>query len=350
MAIWVAAPDAAWAMFLLGLLAFSAAATTTIIGFANGSVSLTGHPIPHPERPYHLLGLLGDGARHRFLRPIAEIALAFAISLSLLLVAAVIFGRLLEGTEPGPIGLLGAAIPYAVLLPAVLIAVGLTGRRPGTVSSVAGSVRWRWLGGCAVRGLAVTVVEVLVQLLLRGNGWRPENWPGAAAWWLAAGAVVVAFPFSTAGLIYLNGLILQVFGTWTARRWPAIVLAAAATTAWSWPDTPLEIATSTVFGLSMWWITIRTGGLEAVLGLNVVRLIVFEGVEQSQGIDDRAPTPDVSLLEMLPSALAYILAVLAYTWWTARTASTGSADLSTEKWRIGFSVDGQSPAGQVPSA
>jgi hypothetical protein len=247
------------------------------------------------------------------------------IFLSLLLVAGVIFGRLPEGTEPGPIGLLGAASLYAVFLPAVLIAVGLTGRRPGTVSSVAGSVRWRWLGACAVRGLAVTVVEVLVQLLLRGDGWRPENWPGAAAWWPAAGAAVVAFPFSVAGLVYLNGLILQVFGAWTARRWPAIVLAAAAMTAWSWPGPPLEIATYTVVSLSMWWITIRTGGLEATLGLSVVHLIVCELVEQSQGIDDPAPTPDVSLLEMLPSALAYILAVLVYTWWTARTASTRSA-------------------------
>jgi hypothetical protein len=69
---------------------------------------------------------------------------------------------------------------------------------------------------------------------------RPENCPGAAAWWPAAGAAVVAFPLSVAGLIYLNGLILQAFGAWTARRWPAI--AAAAMTAWRWPDTPLEMS------------------------------------------------------------------------------------------------------------
>lgn len=299
---------------LLAFICFVAAGTTTILGFTNGSVSV--HPMPPPDTPYHLLGLLGDGARHRFLRPTAEIVLLVASFIVFGFIVVLALGPFPE-TESGP---LGQVIPSVCLLPAAVVAVRLAGRRPGTLSSVAGSVRWRWLGACALRALAVAVVERVVRVLFGGDVWRPEDWPGAATWWPAAGAAVVAYPLYVAALLYSHGLILQAVGAWTARRWPAIVLTAAAFTVWSWPDHPLEVVAHAVYGLSLWWLTIRTGGLEAALGLSVVEILGLELFRLSQGIDGPGPTPDGPLLDVLPGFLVYVLAVLAYTWWTARTA------------------------------
>lgn len=259
---------------------------------------------------YHLLGR--DG-RYRWWRPILEIVLAGLFGLLGLLLLLVVT---LAGPEPGPLAdLFWANAPGALLLPAILLAVRLTGR-PGAVTGVARRMRRRWLGACAARGLVVAVPVMLVWLV-RSGGWQPGHWPGAATWWAAAGVAVVVVPLSMAATMYVNGWLLQVFGAWTGRAWAAVLLVAAVFLAIPSGDDPLVEATGVVVVATMCWLTIRTGGLEAALGLVVVHEVVAELVAQAQPIPAAGPVPPATPLDELP----FVIALVGYTWWTVRAAA-----------------------------
>jgi hypothetical protein len=270
-----------------------------------------------PGLPYHLLG---RDPRYRWWRPPAEIVLVLVIGLPLFMIVIVAVGPFAH-PEPGPgVLLIWANAWFAAFLPAVLAAVRMTGRRPGTLSGVVGRIRWRWLGACAGRGLVVSVAGLVVWLATTG-GWRPEFWPGVATWGTAAGVAVVAVPLSVLGKQYLGGWLLQVFGAWTGRGPLAALLATAVVVAVAPPKTPVALLSVIVGLLVMAWLTIRTGGLEAAIGFFLVDRLLTTLVEQSQGIPAVGPSPPQSVLEQLAYWIPWLVVVLGYAWWTVRAAA-----------------------------
>src|SRR5215217_802429 len=58
-------------------------------------------------------------------------------------------------------------ISLILMIPALALAVLITGPRPfGLLSSVAGRIRWRWLGLCAAAALAVFLVSLGISTLI----------------------------------------------------------------------------------------------------------------------------------------------------------------------------------------
>ncbi|MFC6017163.1 CPBP family intramembrane glutamic endopeptidase [Plantactinospora solaniradicis] len=246
---------------------------------------------PPPGTPYHRLARTD---RHRWWRPVLGSLLilggTFAV-LCLLIGVADSAGRLADRpTGPdglptwGPVGDLALLLAsIAVALPLVLLAAGWVQDRPvGTVSSVLGRLRWRWLGVCAL--VAVPTVLVLLGgslglLTLTGSadegGSADGGWPG---WWGFLGAVAVLLalvPLQAAAEEYVfRGWLLQAVGAFLRTPWPAIAVQAVLFAAAHGWGTRWGFAELVIMASLTGWLTIRTGGLEAAIALHVVNNVV----------------------------------------------------------------------------
>jgi membrane protease YdiL (CAAX protease family) len=85
---------------------------------------------------------------------------------------------------------------------------------------------------------------------------------------------LVLVPFQAAAEEYIfRGWVLQAFGAYLRTPWPGILLGAAAFTALH-AYTGWGILEVFVFGALMGWLAVRTGGLEAPIGLHAVNNVL----------------------------------------------------------------------------
>jgi membrane protease YdiL (CAAX protease family) len=187
------------------------------------------------------------------------------------------------GEDPAAAGSADLALDFlliAALLPAVLAAARWVQRRPaGTLSSVTGKLRLRWLLSC----LPVALVAVLVLLgagqALAGAtgedlglnqslaGWRPLV--------VATLVLLAVVPLQAAAEEYLTrGWLLQAAGTFCRGPWVPIAVQAVVFAALHGWGTPWGFADLVLFGVVTGWLTVRTGGLEAAIALHVVTNVV----------------------------------------------------------------------------
>lgn len=179
----------------------------------------------------------------------------------------------------------------ALAIPVVLGTVWLVQRRrPGTVSSVAGRLRWRWLLACVPFAiLAVAIGEGAQSLTLFLTGGRVNyEWGGWAPFLNAMVIIVVLVPFQAAAEEYVfRGWVIQAFGAYLRNPWPAIIIGSAGFAALH-GYTDWGIGYVFGFGLLMGWLVVRTGGLEAAIALHVVNNVGAFGLAASDGDLDGA--------------------------------------------------------------
>ncbi|NWF30566.1 CPBP family intramembrane metalloprotease [Streptomyces sp. PKU-EA00015] len=290
-----------------------------------------GHP-PAVPLPYHRLARVTH--RHRWWRPLLGTLVVIGgttISMLVLLLfvefAAMATDRPVDAEGWRTWGDIGDAaillLSIAVAIPPVLLAARWTQRRPaGTVSSVAGHLRWRWLGTCLVAGLPLVVAALGVSLLLPDPTGDSEDvaWAGLSSFLLGLGMVCVLVPFQAAAEEYVcRGWLLQAVGAWCRSPWIAIapqsVLFAAAH---GW-GTPWGFADLVVFGLVTGLLTIRTGGLEAAIALHVLNNLLAMGIAAAIA---GALASDETAADMEPLAFAVDVVMLvlyaAVVLWLAR--------------------------------
>jgi membrane protease YdiL (CAAX protease family) len=241
-----------------------------------------------PLSSYHRLG---RNAAHRWWRPVAGTALVVAGSVVLVLVAlglataaAAIAGRPenAEGLPSfGPLADLAVTfLMIAAMLPATLAAARWVQRRPaGTLSSVTGRLRLRWLLTCLPVALTAVVTLLGAGLALAAAtgtdvglddelaGWRP---------FLLAGLVLVlVVPLQAAAEEYLTrGWLLQAVGSFCRGPWVPIAVQAVVFAALHGWGTPWGFADLVLFGAVTGWLTVRTGGLEAAIALHLLNNLV----------------------------------------------------------------------------
>ncbi|MFF3378618.1 CPBP family intramembrane glutamic endopeptidase [Streptomyces sp. NPDC002680] len=259
---------------------------------------------PLPELlPYHRMARAS--VRHRWWRPL--LGTGFVV-VACVVVAGLLYGvvdalgaakRYPEGpdgtVEFGPVtGTALDLLAIASALPVVLLAVRWIGRRPaGTVSSVTGGLRWRWLGLCVLAALPILAVTTGAMFLLPMDDAEPTRWAGWEVFGPALAMLVVLVPLQAAAEEYVfRGWLTQAVGGFLRSPWWALVPQAVLFAAAHGWGTPWGFADLTVFAIVAGWLTVRTGGLEAAIGLHAVNNLLAFGV--SAAIVDGLKTDDTA--------------------------------------------------------
>ncbi|MFF3206455.1 CPBP family intramembrane glutamic endopeptidase [Streptomyces sp. NPDC002962] len=280
--------------------------------------------------PYHRMARVSP--RHRWWRPVLGtgfVAVAGVLVAVLLyalgsaLGAARGYPEAPDGTvEFGPVS--GTALDLLAIasaLPVVLLAVRWIGRRPaGTVSSVTGGLRWRWLGLCGLVALPVLAVTTGAMLLLPTDDAAPSRWAGWEVFGPALAMLVVLVPLQAAAEEYVfRGWLAQTVGAFLRSPWWALVPQAVLFAAAHGWGTPWGFADLVLYGMVAGLLTVRTGGLEAAIGLHAVNNLLAFGISAAvvdglKSDDTAADAPwQVVALDLAGIAL-YAAAVL----WLAR--------------------------------
>jgi membrane protease YdiL (CAAX protease family) len=197
--------------------------------------------------------------------------------------------------------LLAALIPIAML--SMRIAYGENAR---LLSSVAGGLRWQWMGLCIAIMVPIFVVCVGLGLLM---DW-PQS-PRPAQWALLLLMVVVGTPLQAAGEEYVfRGLVLQNVGAWfRGPRIGMLVATAVSTVIFAFvhgssdPWIVLDLGVGSIACCILVW---RTGGLEAAIVLHAINNVAGMGaslVFGGWGEDFVRPTSEGRPIEPLMTLL-----------------------------------------------
>ncbi|BDV31296.1 CPBP family intramembrane glutamic endopeptidase [Microbacterium terricola] len=180
-----------------------------------------------------------------------------------------------------PLMLAFMLVTIVLMLPAyVLASLIVNGRRLGLISSAAGRLRWGWLLLCT--GIAVVVMLVVsgLSLLLPadasgdpGSVVAPSDNPQL---WVSLAVILLLIPLQSAAEEYVfRGYLQQAIGRWLRHPLFAILLPVPLFVLGHLYD-PLGQAGVAVFAVVAGWLTWRTGGLEAGIGLHIVNnLLAF---------------------------------------------------------------------------
>ncbi|MGW0196316.1 CPBP family intramembrane glutamic endopeptidase [Nonomuraea sp. NPDC003201] len=159
-------------------------------------------------------------------------------------------------------------------------------RRPGTLSSVAGRLRWRWLLTCA--GLAVLALLLgqgaqALALTAAGEDADLFGWGGWSGFLPALVVIVLLVPFQAAAEEYVfRGWFVQAVGAHIRNPAWSIVLGSAlfmSLHGYSWAG----LVDVFGFGVVMGFLTVRTGGLESAISLHVLNNLLAFGQAAAAG-------------------------------------------------------------------
>lgn len=276
----------------------------------------------HPDDlAFHRLGRLTEP--HRWWRPVAllvTIPVGYLALVLLPLILLVVWGmsdprvvdemnRISNGENLNdPYVLAAMLFMIALLLPASLLAVRLVGRRPaGTVLSVAGRLRWRLLGRAAVISAVFMIIALAVTLLVDPP---PAYASGSVHRWplIALLLVLAVVPWQAAAEeVLFRGVLMQAVGAWLRHPVWAIVLPAPLFVL-GHDYNAYGLADIAVFALVAGYLTWRTGGLEAAIGLHVVNNLVAISAAVLTGSDLYATDVSVGA-----AALSVVVTVAAAT-------------------------------------
>ncbi|MFE7186052.1 CPBP family intramembrane glutamic endopeptidase [Streptomyces erythrochromogenes] len=212
-----------------------------------------------------------------------------------------------------------ALLSIATGIPVVLLAVRWCGSRPGgTVASVVGRLRWGWLARCAAVAFPLIVLQMgalaLWGYLSEGEESLAGEFPGWSGFVLGLVVLWALIPFQAAAEEFVfRGWLAQFFGGFLKSPWPGIVIASAlfavAHGFGEWSGFAL------LFYSAMWWgwLTIRTGGLEAVIAVHVANNMTAYAITVALGqlaeSGNAADAPWQALVLELVAAPAYCLLI-----------------------------------------
>lgn len=188
-----------------------------------------------------------------------------------------------------PIPMLIGNLMLAALIPATLVATRVGHWRPmGKVWSVAGRIRWGWLGRATLVTTIIWGGYLAVVWVLSGEQptARPEHWG-----WLVV-ITLLTTPLQAAGEeVAFRGGLMQGVGAWIKRPVVALVVSTVLSAAlFALAHTSLDpwvLLDLAGMAAACCYLTWRTGGLEAAIVLHVVNnLVIVIGLTVLGGIQD----------------------------------------------------------------
>lgn len=205
----------------------------------------------------------------------------------------------------------------AMLCPAALLTARILNRPPGTLSSVAGRMRWRWLASCVLIAAFVHAIPMVPWAIASAAGENKDlAWPGWDAFAPMAAAIVLVVPLQATGEEYFfRGTLVQAIGAWAKTPWIPIVLSAAAFCAIHMA--PLE-ASVAIFAMGVIdaWLTVRTGGLEAAIATHTMNNVYAFMMVTISGQSTNAETINQEV-DWVGVVVQFALHLL-YAWWIVR--------------------------------
>lgn len=206
-------------------------------------------------------------------------------------------------------------LSIAAFLPATLLAARRVQHRPaGSLSSVTGRLRLRWL----LRTCLPVAAAAIVAFLGAGALLDPEELGTFTGWgpFLTATAVLIAVvPLQAAAEEYLcRGWLLQAVGSWLRSPVVPIAVQAVVFAALHGWGTPWGFADLVAFGLIAGWLTVRTGGLEAAVALHVANNLIASVLAAAFGglytDETAADMPWQAVALDVPVLIAYAAVIL----------------------------------------
>lgn len=224
--------------------------------------------------------------------------------------------------DPGPVLMAGILAGLAAVIPLVLlVSWGLHGLLPGFVVSVAGRIRWRYLGGC----LGLSVVALLATLVvgsLLPSGTREQltasTRPVDGRMIALLVTVGLLTPLQAAGEEFVfRGYLTQAFGAVFPKAVAVFLPALLFALAHGAQSAPVFVD-RLAFGIVAGLLVVLTGGLEAGIAMHVVNNWLAFGVAIMAGDLGDALQPDGGTWWTLPGTLTQSLVYLALAVWLAR--------------------------------
>ncbi|MFD1543625.1 CPBP family intramembrane glutamic endopeptidase [Nonomuraea guangzhouensis] len=258
-------------------------------------------PTPQGARYDHLARVSDRGPWREIVGTIV-VAIAFVVIGAVVLFVGAVLATILGIPAPlrpdqlfgDPVfGLVVLLLSIAAVLPAVFGTVALVQRRrPGSLSSVAGRLRWPWLLRClvlAVIALALGQAAQAVAMMVTGKQVTDMfGWAGWSAFLPSLIAIALLVPFQAAAEEYIfRGWVLQAFGAHLRNPIWGILLGSALFAAlhgYTWAG----LVDVFSFGALMGWLAVRTGGLEAPIALHVTNNVLAFGISAAAGELDKA--------------------------------------------------------------
>ena len=229
--------------------------------------------------------------------------------------------------------LTAVGLQIALLIPGAVAAVVLVHRmRPGVLLSASGRPR----AGLFIVGVAVATPAFIPMMLAKTAEFsaQPDPSAGASGWigWQAflplLAAIVLVLPFQAAAEeIVFRGYVTQAVATWTRRIWPAALASSLMFVAVHPIHDAWSFADKLFFGLAMFWLTWRTGGLEAAIALHVVyNLLLVLAVAADGRLTAMLKDSGTDALGALTSMGGTAVAVATLDWWFRHRAAVARAD------------------------
>jgi membrane protease YdiL (CAAX protease family) len=225
------------------------------------------------------------------------------------------------GVDLGPLRNTALDLTYvAIALPLIMLTVRWTERRPaGTLSSVTGQLRVRWLARCLLAALLPVTLLALTTVLLPDGGAASEDpaaWVDMRSFLISLAVLTVFVPAQAAAEEYVfRGWLTQAAGAFLRSQWLVVLPQAALfATAHGW-GTTWGFIDLLFFGLVAGWLTIRTGGLEATIALHILNNLLAFGVSAAvvgglSSDDTAADAPWQLALADMATVLLYAAIIL----------------------------------------
>lgn len=300
--------------------------------------------IPVETEPLEYHRLYRGTAKYRWWKPIlvvlisASIYFIFNITFSLLLLPAMMAfdteyletltsgsGDLLDTQHP--ISLVLNLVTIALMIPAVILGMLAMGVRPtGRIWSVAGRIRWsllwRTTAAAVLAVLVMNGVGLLAELIMGAVAPTEAVPPASADADFSVAAAVTSFILvlllvplqATAEEVVFRGLFLQVLGSWLKSPWLAIAISTVAFSAGHIYDIWGLVAVG-LMGLVAAWLTWKTGGLEAAIGIHIINNIAAFAVMASGISGETAQTESTG---GPLSVVAEVIGLALFAWLTLR--------------------------------
>ena len=203
-------------------------------------------------------------------------------------------------------------VPLILMLPMLFLASRIVeGRGVGFLSSVRGRLRWGWLVRCTALALGVYAVFFAVSLGLGALAGEQISADAAhPAIPLMLLLVIVLIPFQAAAEEYVfRGYLMQLIGGWLRHPVFAIVLPAPLFVLGHGYDIWGGLSVG-AFAIVAGWLSWRTGGLEAAIGLHIINNVSIFVLGAFSLVDANATsaTP-VDLLSSVVVMVGYALIV-----------------------------------------